>query len=360
MENIGIYIHVPFCAVKCPYCDFYSTSYNLNSVKEYTKAVIRDIKNLFGNLSADTVYFGGGTPSLLPPEFISDILSALQNSVTLDSPEITLEVNPCTVNEAKLRAYYQMGINRLSFGVQSAIDSELAMLGRKHTFEKAAEAVRTAQIIGFQNISCDLMTGLPKQTAENLAFSIKQLAALGIQHISSYILKIEENTPFNCDEIAMMMPDDDSVSDLYLFMVNELEKYGFMQYEISNFSKPGYESRHNLKYWQCRKYIGLGPAAHSYYDGKRYFIPPNLDEYIKSCRTVVTDDASGQDDEKIMLGLRLKKGINVSDFPDSKDYMTKKAELLQKSGLLTFENGIISLTPEGFLLSNSIINELIK
>ncbi|MGN1481598.1 radical SAM family heme chaperone HemW [Porcipelethomonas sp.] len=360
MNKIGIYIHVPFCGVKCPYCDFYSTSYNLKNAEKYTESVIRDIQNL-PDLYADTVYFGGGTPSLLPTDFIEQILWALKKNINLVCPEITIEINPCTVNKQKLEKYHDMGINRLSFGVQSAIDSELKLLGRKHTFESSSEIINTACKIGFKNISCDLMIGLPGQTAENLLYSIDKLAGLPIQHISSYILKIEENTPFNCSGIINKMPDDDYVSDLYLIMVKELQNYGFFQYEISNFSRSGFESKHNLKYWKCMEYVGIGPAAHSYYDNKRFFITPDLNKYINSPEPeiTVTDYNPGQTDERIMLGLRLTDGINVNDFPDLKAKLIKKACLLESNGLVKIDNDIISLTPEGFLLSNSIINEFI-
>lgn len=358
MKPVGIYIHVPFCAKKCPYCDFYSCSYSKNKAEAYTKAVIKHIENC-ESADADTVYFGGGTPSLIPVEFIENILNEVNKKFDLINPEITIEVNPCTVNTEKLKQYKSMGVNRLSVGVQSANENELLFLGRSHSFEKAEEVILSAHEIGFENISADLMIGLPFQTTESMYMSIDKLSALPLNHISSYILKIEENTPFNNTEIIDSMPDDDTVSDMYLNMVNKLSEKGFMQYEISNFSKKGYESRHNLKYWHCEEYIGFGPMAHSFYGGKRYFNAESLDEYILfTLKKTITDHSPGNEDEKIMLSLRLTEGLKLSDFPERRKKIELKAELLKKAGLVSYNGEKMSLTPKGFLLSNSIISEI--
>ena len=360
MSKTGIYIHVPFCARKCPYCDFYSDKFTKETALDYTKAVIRDINAFPDRLTVDTVYFGGGTPSMLHAECLSEILTALRERFELVSPEITLEVNPSTVTEQKLTAYHDMGINRLSFGVQSAIDTELSFLGRLHTFDKAKRAVELAKQVGFDNISCDLMIGIPYQTEDSLNYSIEALCGLPITHISSYMLKIEEGTPFDSEETKKLLPDEETVSDYYLKMVDMLEERGFVQYEISNFSKSGFESRHNLKYWNCEEYVGFGPSAHSYYGDKRYSVPDNLSGFISGeYEHIVTDDTPGQWDERIMLGLRLKKGINVSDYPEKREHLLKKAALFEKAGYMEINGSSISLTPRGFLLSNSIITELI-
>lgn len=359
MTPIGIYIHVPFCARKCPYCDFYSCAYNLTAAEKYTDAVIRDIKNLPDNIYADTLYFGGGTPSLLSADMLNKILDALSHHCHFINPEITLEVNPCTVTEEKLFQYSKIGINRLSFGVQSVHNDELKFLGRMHSWEKAKKIINSAQSIGFKNISCDIMIGLSGQSIEKLKLTIHKIAELSIQHFSAYILKIEENTPFNTADIINSLPDDDHISDLYLFMVEELQKLGYNQYEISNFSKMGFESKHNLKYWKCQEYIGLGPSAHSYFNGKRYFIPSDLNKYLNSTETILTDENPGSDDEKIMLGLRLTEGININDFPSRKALFLEKAKVFNKFNLIEIKNNFIKLTPKGFLVSNSIINEFI-
>lgn len=358
MNSLGIYIHVPFCAVKCPYCDFYSCSYSREKAEKYTQAVIRDIEEFDGGAVADTVYFGGGTPSLIPTELTEKILSAIRHKFTLITPEITLEVNPCTVNRDKLLQYYSMGINRLSVGVQSANDDELKLLGRSHTFDKARQVILDAHQIGFDNISADLMTGLPFQTFESLENSIEKLSILPLTHISNYILKIEKGTPFDNPDFTKNMPDDDFVSDMYLHMVDCLAQNGFAQYEISNFSKKGFESRHNLKYWNCREYIGFGPAAHSFCKNIRYCYSPNLESFINSSpEKIITDENAGNDEEKIMLALRLAKGININDYPDRKEILLKKIKLFEKTNLINFDGESLSLSPNGFLVSNSITEE---
>ncbi len=312
-------------------------------------------------IKADTIYFGGGTPSLLPPEFITEIIRSISNHFDLHNSEITLEANPCTVNRSKLYEYRKAGVNRLSLGIQSASDDELKFLGRKHNYEKAKAAVEDAAEIGFENISCDMMIGLPNQTEASIDYTIKQFIALPIQHISSYILKIEENTKFYHDSVSDIIPDDDTTANLYLFMTEQLNKAGFYQYEISNFALNGFESKHNLKYWECKEYIGFGPSAHSYFNGNRYAVTNDLEAFIKADKQneFITDNNPGQQEEKIMLGLRLKKGICLDDFPERKSYILKKSYSLEKAGLLEIKDNYLNLTPKGFLVSNSIISSLI-
>ena len=361
MDTLGIYIHVPFCAKKCPYCDFYSVSYNKKSVLEHTDAVIRNIKAYSRNLTVDTVYFGGGTPSLLPSECIESIVNAVgENFVLGKDTEITLEVNPNTVNRQKLQELWSIGVNRLSVGVQSLISSELKLLGRTHSAERAIETVMTAHETGFENISCDMIIGLPKQTIESIEYTISRLSELPITHISSYILKVEENTPFNTDDFINSLPDEDVTSDMYLFMVQELEKNGFMQYEVSNFAKSGFQSRHNNKYWNCFDYLGIGASAHSCFEGKRFAVPSDIGEFIVSPiqKTVVTDENPCQFKEYAMLKLRLKEGILLSECENPSSISSKIPQLV-KSGYVNFDGERISLTANGFLMSNSVIEYLI-
>lgn len=356
----GIYIHVPFCAKKCPYCDFYSCSYTLKSAEEYKNAVIRNVETL-PCIDADTVYFGGGTPSLIPADFMAEMLDALDKKLNLSQPEVTIEVNPCTVTAEKLKAYKRAGVNRLSVGVQSGNNDELEFLGRRHNFEKAAETVEQAVSAGFENISCDLMIGVKGQTPQKLEQSISKITALPITHISSYILKIEENTPFGRNNTEKLLPDDDQTAQLYLCSVRLLENAGFRQYEISNFSREGYKSRHNLKYWKCQEYLGIGPSAHSYYNGRRYYVPESLESFCTNPiqQKVYEEYESGTDEEKIMLGLRLTEGICPDDYPSLKQKILKKAENYCAHGLAVFKDGRLCLTPEGFLVSNSIISDII-
>ncbi len=356
----GIYIHVPFCAKKCPYCDFYSCNYNVQKALAYKDAVIRNISNM-PDISVDTVYFGGGTPSIIPVEYIDEILYAINKNTKLCSPEVTIEINPCTVTNDKLRLYKKAGVNRLSIGVQSADNDELKFLGRSHSFEKAEEVIMNAATEGFENISCDLMIGIKNQTVQKLEYSIDKLASMPIKHISSYILKVEENTAFGKSDIESLLPDEDKIADLYIQSVKSLEHAGFKQYEISNFSKDGFHSRHNLKYWKCEEYIGIGPSAHSFYNGKRYFVSNNLTAFSENKFQIITEQQyqAGTDEEKIMLALRLTDGINPDNFPEYRQRIIEKSKVYCTHGLAIYKQGRLRLTPKGFLLSNSIISDVI-
>lgn len=277
----GLYLHIPFCAKKCPYCDFYSVPFSKTLAESYTGALIRNIK-AFGSkhISIDTVYFGGGTPSLLEPSRVERIIRAARDSFNIVDPEITLEANPCTVNYQKLHEYHEAGVNRLSLGVQSAIDSELACLGRLHSFAIAKRAVMDSVRAGFENISCDIMLATPNQTLQSLKDSVNALIDLPVQHISAYMLKIEKGTAFDCDRIRNAAADDELSCQMYLQTVEQLENAGFKQYEISNFARSGFESRHNLKYWIGESYIGIGASAHSYVGGKRYSCPDDVELFV--------------------------------------------------------------------------------
>ncbi len=364
----GLYIHVPFCLRKCPYCDFYSIIWSREASDSFADAVVRNIECWHGKgLSLDTVYFGGGTPSLLTPEQIGRILDAADRCFSLEKPEITMECNPSSSDYDKLSGYRSAGVNRLSFGVQSADDSQLKDLGRLHSFRQACKAVGDAVRAGFFNISCDIMLGLCGQTPESLEDSADKISSLPITHVSAYMLKIEENTPYNCDEIKKSVADDEVMSDMYLAAVDILESKGFMQYEISNFARPGMESRHNLKYWLGGEYIGIGPAAHSFFQGKRYMCPDDVESFVMKDRQseLITDDAPNKLEEYIMLGLRLKKGIRLSRLSELGGYefaqkTAAKALTLKEHGLCRCDGDRIFLTPEGFLVSNAIISRFIE
>ena len=368
MPNIakGVYIHVPFCRRKCPYCDLYSVVADDETIHNYALALIRNILsfNACGE-KVDTVYFGGGTPSLMSPEDVAKILYAVSHTFTLcNNAEITLEANPCTVDLNKLCAFKQAGINRLSFGVQSANNNELSRLGRLHDFSQAELAVINAQNAGFTNISCDLMIGTPNQTLASLKESVHRLASLKIQHISAYMLKIEEGTAYDCDSVRNSVADDDTVSDMYLLMCRELESLGYKQYEISNFAAKGYESRHNLKYWQGTDYIGFGPAAHSFWHGKRFYVPADLKSYLSSSAqiTVAEDEAPDPLEEYIMLSLRLCSGLSLkklSSIGGNPKALLNAAQPFINGGFANVNGDSICLTPNGFLVSNQIILKLI-
>lgn len=363
MSTLGIYVHVPFCGKKCPYCDFYSVSYTRETAEEYVRAVLRNIRHYADpSRTVDTVYFGGGTPSLLSAEQVSRILGEMSVSFELcKNAEITLEANPCTLTPAKLSELREAGVNRLSVGVQSMIDDELKMLGRAHSARRAEQAVRDAAAAGFDNISCDLMIALPGQSAESLRFSAQQLAELPVQHISAYILKPEKGTSFEKSELRSRLPNEDAAAELYLQMVGLLEGRGFMQYEVSNFARAGFESRHNCRYWRCEDYLGIGPSAHSCYGGKRFAAERDLGGFISHevQQVTVTDDSPCGFEELAMLRLRLKEGLRLGDVPEHRADIEKKIPPLIAEGYAEFDGETVSLTAKGFLMSNSVIEYLI-
>lgn len=362
----GIYIHVPFCKRKCPYCDFYSVTYDEGMAEAYVCAVKRNLDRYRDSaVFVDTVYFGGGTPSLLSPEQIGDILSSVRkNFIVAPETEITMEANPSSVDFEKLCDYRSVGVNRISFGVQSACDSELSALGRLHDYEQAENAVMAAQRAGFFNISCDLMIGTPRQTAESLLESAKKIASLPVTHISAYMLKIEEGTMFDCDWVRQNIADEEQTCDMYERLIGTLEGLGFYQYEISNFSRKGCESRHNLKYWRGQDYLGFGPAAHSYFEGKRFFVPKDVYEYVSGDyqEEIIEEENPDKAEEYVLLSLRLKEGISFERYAElggDASRIMKKAAVFDGSGLIRLSETGISLTPKGFLVSNGIIAELL-
>lgn len=363
MNTLGIYVHVPFCGKKCGYCDFYSVCYSKVQAELYVNAVLRNIRHYADkSRTVDTVYFGGGTPSLLTAEQLSEIVSEIGRSFSLaPDAEITLEANPNTLTPEKLAGLRNAGINRLSIGVQSMCDAELKLLGRSHSAERAARAVTDAAEAGFRNISCDLMLGIPTQTPDSLTASIERLAELPIQHISAYILKIEDGTPFDCGEVRASLPDEDATAELYLLAVRELGRHGFEQYEVSNFAMAGFESRHNCRYWRCEDYLGIGPAAHSCYDGRRFAVPRDISAFIEADvqQAEVTDEHPCGFEEYAMLRLRLAEGLALSDVPEHRSDIEKKLAPLVKAGYVRYDGERVSLTPEGFLVSNSVIETLI-
>ena len=363
MRNIGLYIHVPFCVCKCPYCDFYSVAANdSRKYTEYSDAVIRNIlryKKTYQDLIIDTVYFGGGTPSLLPACFFDKVISEISDILS-DDPEITMELNPKTADAQKLRALRKTGVNRLSVGVQSADDKELEYLGRIHSFSKAEEIINSAYQSGFENISADLMIGIKGQTTDSLRNSVCRITDLPVKHISAYMLKIEEGTPYFESNISSEVPDEDMTARLYLLAAELLDKKGFMQYEISNFSVKGAHSRHNMKYWHCQEYIGIGPSAHSFFNNKRYEVPRDLGLFTESnVQTEIINEENPADFfEKAMLALRLSEGLDMSVYPQYFESVLRRAEKYIDTDLLTIKDHRICLTSHGFLLSNYIIADL--
>lgn len=364
MNKIGLYIHIPFCKSKCPYCDFYSLRKGEEDYDIYTSSLKKSLNwwKQKTDKKADTLYLGGGTPSLLGGERISEIVSFAKELFGCDG-EITVECNPSCADADFFEMVSQAGVNRISLGMQSAVDSERKKLGRIADVHQVELSIKNALSAGIENISLDVMMGIPEQNEKSLADTLDFCVSSGVKHISAYILKIEEGTWFYKNSHRLNLPDDDLTADLYLQMADFLNENSFNQYEISNFAKKGYESRHNLKYWNCEEYIGIGPSAHSFSDGKRLYYPRNIEAFEKGAEPVV-DGVGGDLQEYIMLRLRLSEGLVFSKckrrFPDFvKEEYIRKAEPLKKSGLIKLDNDSISLTPEGFLLSNAIIGKII-
>jgi oxygen-independent coproporphyrinogen-3 oxidase len=332
----------------------------------YVKAVCAVISSgRFKPGVLDSVYFGGGTPPLLGALRLGALLETAARCYGIaQGAEITVEVNPVTAGKPLFTALKTAGFNRVSIGVQSALDSELAALGRPHTAEDAEKMVIAAHESGFDNISCDLMLAIPGQTAPSLRESVHFITGLPITHISAYLLKIEPGTAFAADPGPDGVPDDDMAADLYLDCVRLLSGQGFKQYEISNFSKPGFAARHNMKYWRGEDYLGIGPAAHSCLGGRRFFFRRGLADFIKDPFSAVEDSGpAGGFDEYVMLRLRLAEGLclqTAAEYDPCRSVkLRERAELFIMRGLMTDKNNALALTPEGFLVSNSIIAALL-
>lgn len=364
----GLYIHVPFCASKCRYCDFYSFAGDTAQMEHFVQAIDRQAERfapMLADRMADTVYFGGGTPSLLGGKRLSKLLQILSSRFSIaPHAEITVECNPDSMDADLLHVLRKAGVNRLSIGVQSAHDAELHLLGRRHTFAQACTAVRNAQQAGFDNISVDLMYGLPGQSEQMLLQSVDALLALHPQHLSCYSLKLEPGTPMGQEQ--PVLPDDDAQADWYLSLCARLTQAGYIHYEISNWAKPGFYSRHNSRYWTLSDYLGLGPGAHSYLNGKRFAYRPSLTDFCDCPQPVQEESVAGfaPHAEYIMLRLRTADGIDRLDFESrfGRPFAPYAARLsaLRVPGLTLETADGWRLTERGFLVSNSIITDVLS
>ena len=363
----GIYIHIPFCKRKCPYCDFYSFKANESQKDSYLKAVLLCLKKWNDKVKdeIDTVYFGGGTPSVFGSDRISEVLSFIKMNYNLtEDAEITVECNPSSVSEKFFNEIKDAGVNRISMGMQSAVDNERLALGRLSDAVQVKNAVTMAKKAGINNISLDIMLGVPLQTMKSLDESIDFLLSLDISHISAYMLKVEEGTPFDKMGESLVLPDEDTVTQMYLHTSKRLSSAGYNHYEISNFAKDNMQSRHNTRYWKGQDYIGIGPSAHSYFSGERFYYDRDFDSFILG-KAPVYDGVGGDRDEYIMLRLRLSEGLNFAEYQEMfgekiSDDAIEKMKKYEKAGLLVIDDLGIRLTPEGFLLSNMIIGEMLE
>lgn len=373
-KQLGLYIHVPFCVSKCYYCDFYSLSGQGGRMDAYVAALLAHLREygaVCGGYTVDTVYFGGGTPSYLGEKRLTALLTEIGKRFTFaKNAEITVECNPDSMTKPLLKKLKKAGVNRLSVGLQSANDDELATLGRVHTFAEARAAVETAQALGFDNLSLDLMYGLPHQTTQGFLASVDAALALCPTHLSCYSLKLEPGTRMARENPPL--PDDDAQAETYLALCDRLAGAGFAHYEISNWARAGQRSRHNSKYWDLSEYLGLGPGAHSYLGGRRFEFVRDLDAY---CAGLTADGGSIVSDEEdvptmqrhgeyLMLRLRTRDGVSESDFHrlfqrDFEPY-AEKLRPLAAHGLAACDMDRWYLTDRGFLVSNAVIAEVLS
>ncbi len=349
----GLYIHIPFCARKCLYCDFPSYANKAGSEDDYIRALVFEMEHYKGT-RVDTVYIGGGTPSILSLKNLGKIFDAVHKNFTLIQPEITVEVNPASAIREKLECLISHGVNRLSIGVQSFHDKELEGLGRLHSGQDAVNTIETARSIGFQNINVDLMLAIPCQTPKSLQESLHILSAYEPEHISAYSLIVEPDTPFY--NMSLTLPNEDEEREMYWLCADYLAECGYHHYEISNFARDGYQSHHNCKYWSGEDYIGIGCAAHSFQHSLRTSHSKDVASYIKS--PLCTDemiyiDESERIKERFLLGLRMLDGIEYhGEFPQI-------VEKLRKNGLVQQKGNRLSLSRHGVDLANQVFMEFI-
>lgn len=374
-DTLGIYIHIPFCKAKCDYCDFYSLPDREGLMDEYLKALIAHIRETAPQAKGwqvDTVYIGGGTPSYFGAKRLCAVLSEVKRrfDVRRDA-EITCEANPESVDLKLLRTIRRAGVNRISLGMQSACDAELRAVHRLHDFSQVTAAVQAVRKAKIKNLSLDLIYGLPAQSMESWKQSVEAAIQLQPEHLSCYGLKVEAGTPLDGRVMrGEVLPDDDIQADMYLWMVERLEQAGYSQYEISNFAKSGFQSRHNLKYWLGRPYVGFGPGAHSDFGGRRYSFARDLEQYINGILnggSVIDEDQlvphRERSGEYLMLRLRTVRGIEEweyrREYSMNFDPLEQKLEEYERQGWAIRQERRWHLTPKGFLISNVLISDLL-
>lgn len=362
---LSLYFHIPFCRTRCPYCDFYSTT-RLDLRDEYADALVRWVERAPAEdgVTVPTVYFGGGTPYLLEDKLIKVLEAAAHRFSLAPDCEVTLEANPGDLKLGTLEKLRQGGFDRLSLGLQAGDDQDLKTLGRRHTREQSLQGVELARKAGFNNLSVDIMLATPGQTEEKAVSLADWAAGLSPEHISAYLLKVEPGTPFHRQGVPDRCPDPDLSADIYLAVCRRLRERGYLHYEVSNFAKPGYQSRHNLVYWEGGDYLGFGPSAASCVGGRRFRLPGDLRAMLTAgdpWELAIEEGPSGGLTELVMLSLRLAKGLDtrkVARLGGDVEGLLRRAAALERAGYLTLRDGVAALTEEGFLVSNSIIGEL--
>ena len=375
MKEIGIYIHIPFCIKKCEYCDFVSYCNKKEYVPQYINALKKEIKNNINKeYKITTIYIGGGTPSSIEENYIADIIETIklnmndENLKEFKNVEVTIEVNPGTVTEKKLETYKEIGINRLSIGLQETHNELLKSIGRIHTYEEFLKTYNLARKIGFNNINVDLMIALPNQTIQDIKENLEKIIKLNPEHISVYSLILEEGTPFynKYNENKIRLPDEELERNMYWYVKNTLENNGYIHYEISNFSKKGFESKHNMNCWNQEEYLGFGVAAHSYNNKIRYSNTNSIEEYIKGSNKIIHEKQTLEDMQKeyMLLGLRKIEGINIQKFKNkfAQNPIFIFREQLSKlvdEELIIVDGNEIKLTNKGLDLANIVWEEFV-
>ena len=374
MEPLALYLHIPFCQRRCTYCDFNTYAGLADLFTPYASALAQDVQRAGHGERVATIFFGGGTPSVLPVALIAHLLTACRSAFAVDADaEISLEANPGTVDQAKLDGLRQLGVNRLSLGVQSAHPDELALLGRIHSFDQAAQTVSMARAAGFDNLSLDLIYGLPGQSLDRWGTTLDAALALSPDHLSAYCLTVEAGTPL-ADAVTsgqLPAPDPDVAAEMYELAESVLEQAGFTHYEISNWARPGFECRHNLVYWRNGAYLGFGAGAHSYRDKRRWWNVPTPAAYIARVQAGQAPEAGAEEidlaqemGETMMLGLRLREGVSAVTFQDrfgqalDAVYRRELDELVAQ-GLIQWDGQRVCLTTRGHLLGNQVFYRFI-
>ena len=380
-KELGIYMHIPFCKQKCNYCDFISYTNKCEKIENYIECLEKEIDKFdYRNYNVTTIYIGGGTPSYIDSKYIKQIMNSIYKKLQLEKNElkeveITIEVNPGTVTKGKLQDYKDVGINRISIGLQCVQDRLLKILGRIHTFEDFINTYNLAKEVGFENINVDLMLGFPDQSIEDIKESLNQIIKLNPNHVSTYSLIVEEGTKiFNqIENNELQLPDEELERNMYWYVKNTLELNGYNHYEISNFSKKGKESKHNMNCWNQEEYIGFGIAAHSYISNIRFSNTNNLEEYIKNItnneleKNIIIEEEQTLEDKKrefMMLGFRKIEGVNISKFKekfvDNPIFIYReKLNKLVEEGLIEIDLNNIRLTNKGIDFANLVFEEFI-
>lgn len=375
--SAGVYLHIPFCKSRCSYCDFATDVYrSADAVERYVAALCREIRGFEfpetgAGRSADTIYFGGGTPSLLTPAQVATIISAIREKFDISlGSEITMEMNPATVTAESLRGFRDTGVNRASFGVQTFDDRALKLLARGHNADDARETFRLLRDSGFTNISLDLIAGLPGQTMDQWRRNLAEAIAIEPEHLSLYLLEIHEGTPLATQVSSgrQPTPDEDLAARMYEVMLDELSAAGYRQYEISNFAKPGFESRHNSKYWRLEPVYGFGVSAHSFDGRARYANDRDTGSYVRAIESSGSPEDFRENidaaSEFVFLGLRLSEGIALAEYThlfgvDIRDRYLDGITRMTEAGFLELSDDRVKLTRKGMLFSNEVFAEFV-